>query len=123
MPHRRHYLAPETWPERYRNGATLAELADATGFSKSLVRDQLLARGVVMRPRGQPKDWHEAAFQALAGGMTKSAVARMFGVTHQAVRNMIDRRAARQAALAPVDPPLGYAVEHMGDADPDSVGS
>ena len=67
-------LPVDTWPALYAAGATLREISASTGFTKQHVRQELLARGVVMRPqnrrgmRNRQSVWHKAAVRQNQAG-------------------------------------------------------
>jgi hypothetical protein len=45
---------PSRWPELYRGGMSLQQLATASGHTYAHVRKSLLADGVTMRPASRP---------------------------------------------------------------------
>jgi hypothetical protein len=65
------------------------------------VRQELLARGVLMRPqnrhgtRNRQSVWHKAAAELRAGGVSFGEIGRRFGKTKQAVRIAFQRLAAK----------------------------
>src|SRR3954466_5659396 len=104
-------ITADTWPALYAAGTTLREISERTGFTKKRVRQELLARGVVMRPqnrrgtRNRPSAWHERAVELRAGGVSFFEIGRRFGKTEQAVRIALRRLAAKAPTqLGPIDP-------------------
>jgi hypothetical protein len=49
---------PEDWPALYAAGETLAEIARRTGFPVLLIRREMVARGVTLRPHRRRKQPH-----------------------------------------------------------------
>jgi hypothetical protein len=99
-------ITADTWPALYAAGAALREISERTGFTKKRVRQELLARGVIMRPqnrrgtRNRTSAWHETAVELRAGGVSFFEIGRRFGKTEQAVRIALRRLAAK----APTQP-------------------
>lgn len=76
--------------ERYREGATIAQLAHDYGVTDSAIRFMLQRRNVELRGKTRSFDYDEAA-RMYQDGMLVKEIATHFGVTESSVRRAMHR--------------------------------
>ena len=85
-------MIPRTqWADLYAAGKTAKEIGAVGGVSYQIVLRFLRAQGVAIHPKGRRPStlmrtpWHVEAVLLRREGHTLKAIAKRFGVTHQAV--------------------------------------
>ena len=98
-------MTPQEMADAYTAGATIRQLAAATGLNARTVRRRVLVGGATLRPRGRRMTQvdPEQLDQLLTGGASQTATAAELGVSRTVVRRASGHRSRPRRQLEPAE--------------------